>query len=128
LLAQRLGCEVPDLKKKGYEIISAGVYAGEGNRATPEAIHAASEFGADISRHATRKVTTELINSADLVFCMTDYHVDEVTRAVPGAADKVHRLAPQDISDPIGGGLDAYKQTAGKIHKALQAVISKVEL
>jgi tRNA threonylcarbamoyl adenosine modification protein (Sua5/YciO/YrdC/YwlC family) len=128
LLAKRLGCEVAGLKKKGYEIISAGVYAGEGHHATPEAIHAASEFGADISRHATRKVTTELINSADLVFCMTDYHVDEVTRAVPGAAYKVRKLAQHDIADPIGGGFDAYKQTAKKIHQALQAVISKVEL
>ena len=125
-MAERIGCPVGQLTMKGYDMLSAGILAGEGAPATPEAIAAAARFGADISDHRTRKLTVELIHQADMIFCMTDVHVAEVLRLAPDSADKVARLGDAlDIPDPIGGGRDAYRDTAGKIDQALQRVFNE---
>jgi len=121
LLSERLGCSAGDLKKEGAEVVSAGVFAADGGRATPEAIQAARARGADISRHRSRRVTPELINSADVILCMTDSHVAEVRRLSPAASSKVHRLDESaSISDPIGGGVQEYGLVADRIERALR--------
>lgn len=128
MLAEKLGCRVGELRGKGVEVVSAGVFASGARPATPEAILAAKERDADISRHRSRKLTTELINSADMIFCMTDFHVDEVRRLAPSASGKVERLDRANTPDPIGGGADIYRRTAERIERALQVVLRKVQL
>ncbi len=127
LLAERAGLSIRQLRsKKGVKVISAGLWAGSGRRATPEAVRAAASLGADIANHRTRKVTGELINSSDLVFCMTQYHVGEVCRLAPAEAGKVRRLdAGADISDPVSGGADVYRRTAKRIRKAIVECLNK---
>ena len=129
LLADREQCRIGDLRKYGLEVVSAGLFAGDGSRATPEAVRAAKTRGADISRHRSRKLTSELTDSADVIFCMTEFHVSGVRRVSPSAANKVHRLHEDgDIPDPIGGGLDVYRQTAEGIEEALQARLDEEAL
>lgn len=126
LLARREGVSVGDLRKNGIFVSSAGIWGIDGCRATPEAIRAARGHGADISKHRSRKLTMELINSSDLVSCMTGYHVEEVRCLVPTAGEKVRRLAGnRDIPDPIGGGADVYCRTADRIEKAIAAWLNK---
>jgi tRNA threonylcarbamoyl adenosine modification protein (Sua5/YciO/YrdC/YwlC family) len=120
-LAERNGCEVSDLRKCGLEVLSAGLFAAEGGRASPEAVRAARELDADISRHRSRKVTTELINSADVILCMTSRHVAEICRMSPSAAGKTQRLDESaDIVDPIGGGVEVYCRIAQNVQRALR--------
>lgn len=120
-LAEQNGCEVSDLRKCGLEVLSAGLFAAEGGRASPEAVRAARELDADISRHRSRKVTTELINSADVIFCMTSRHVAEICRMSPSAAGKTQRLDESaDIVDPIGGGVEVYCRIAQNVQRALR--------
>ncbi len=122
--AEKFGCSAGDLRNYGIDIISAGIFAADGNKATPEAILAAKSLGADISRHRSRKLTTELINDADVVFCMTDFHVEAVRQMLPSAVGKVRTLASSgDIPDPIGGGAEVYEKTALKIQQALKSVL-----
>jgi len=119
LLARRLGVAVKDLASRGVEVVSAGIYASEGSWASPEAVIAASAFGADISAHRSRQLTTELIQSADLVFCMTDHHVEQAVGLAPRAASRIVRLDPRgDVSDPIGGDVSEYRDTAAQIAEA----------
>ena len=126
LAAHRLSCAVGELRGKGVEIVSAGVCAFDGGRPTPEAVGAARRLGADIARHRSRKLTIELINRADVIFCMTDGHVASVGRLVPSAADKVQRLSKRaGIADPIGGGEDVYHDTAREILCALHVLWDK---
>ena len=126
LLAERLGCGVEALQEHGYEVLSAGVWAGSAGRATPEAVDAAGELGVDISGHRSRKLSVELINRADLILCMSGYHVDVVCRLVPSAAGKVVRLLPdRDITDPLGTGEHVYRKTAEDIDKALRDVLNE---
>jgi protein-tyrosine phosphatase len=129
LLAEKLGVEVGDLRKENVEILSAGTFAMDGGRASPEAVEAAREYDADISHHRSRKLTTELIQSADMVFCMTDSHVADVRRMAPSAAGKIRRLdEAEDISDPIGSGSSAYRRTAKHIQQALERLWNEGQL
>ena len=127
ILADMHGCRVGQLRDHGVEVITAGVSAGRGAPATPEAVEAARALGADIARHRSRPLSRELTRSADMIFCMTEHHVADVLRAygsVPG--EKVKRLdIDGDIPDPIGGGAEIYNRTAQRIVKAVQERMSK---
>ena len=126
MLARRLGCPVMLLSARGYEVLSAGVWAEDGRGATPEAVQAADKLGADISDHRSRKLTKELIDQADVVFCMSREHVDAVLELAPGACDKVRRLLPRaDIPDPLGGGLTVYQRAAERMQQALKDIVKK---
>jgi len=120
-LAERLGCEVSQLDGLGQEVISAGTGAVGGRPATDHAVSAAAALGADASAHRSRGLTNELINSSDLIFCMTRHHVQVVVGMVPEAAGKTFLLdAAGDIADPIGGDARTYARVAGRIQKGLR--------
>jgi len=126
MLARQLGVSEKDLGAKGVEVVSAGLYATEGSQASPEAIDAAGVLGSDISAHRSHKLTSDLIHSADMVFCMTQFHVEQVLEVAPEVASKVVRLDDDaDIPDPIGGDADEYRQVARQIQAALQRRLDK---
>ena len=126
LVAERLGCRPAELAGKGVEVLSAGVFAGDGLPATDEAVAAAAERGADIAAHRSRKLTRQLIADADMVFCMTDSHVAETVRLAPELSANVRKLeARGDLPDPIGGGPAVYRTVAERIERALRAVFEK---
>ena len=119
LLARQLGVEVQDLAGRGVEVASAGLHAAEGSPASPEAVIAAAELGADIAGHRSRRATSELIQSADLVFCMTEHHVEQAVQLAPRAAQRIVRLDPvDDVSDPFGGDVREYRDAADQIASA----------
>ncbi len=121
LLSEKLHCRPAELVDRGYSVLSAGVAGAPGFGPTPEAAAAAKKLGADIAGHRSRKLTSELIHSADMIFCMTDFHVEEVRSLAPDNSQKVQRLdATADIPDPIGHGPDVYLRTARRILKAVQ--------
>jgi protein-tyrosine phosphatase len=121
LLAERMRCRPDQLTERGVEVLSAGVLAGGGAPATPEAVAAAGEWGVDIASHRSRQATPELLHSCDVVFCMTGSHVEQVRRMVPGEAARVLPLTDtEDVTDPIGGGLDVYRDTARQIERAIR--------
>lgn len=121
MLAEREGCRVADLPDRYIQVLSAGTLGLEGVPATDEAVAAAAGLQCNIRGHLSRKLTGELIHSADVVFCMSKDHVDEVVRMAPPAAGKVHLLDPgSDISDPIGGDAEMYARVAGKIAECLR--------
>ena len=125
-LAERLGCTVGQLARKGVKVLSAGTFACDGARAADNAVKTAQMMGADISRHRSRNLTRELIKEADVVFCMTDSHVAEAGRVAPDEVRKIRRLDPQgNVPDPVGGGLDIYAAAATRIEQALQGALDK---
>ena len=128
LLAERLGCRENQLASNGFEVLSAGLFAANGTPATPEAVAAAAQRGADISAHRSQKATPELIGQCDVVFCMTSFHVQQILRGLADGAG-VDRLDESlDVPDPIGGGSDVYVQTALSIQDALRKRLGKVKL
>lgn len=122
ILAEKLGVPQQKLEEKGISVMSAGSFAMAGGRATPAAVQAASELGADASQHRSRPITVELIHQADVIYTMGRSHAQAVLALLPSAADKVVPLDPQgDVEDPIGGDLGLYQSLA----KRLKSLIEK---
>lgn len=125
---------------------SAGLAAVDGMPATPHAVEAARNWGYDLSTHRARRLTADLVRSADLVLCMTPEHVEFCRRltADPSrvqllsafkspAREQQERswfeplieeagLAIEDdnsILDPFGGSAEAYDACATQIRRSV---------
>jgi protein-tyrosine phosphatase len=121
MLAEKLGVGEDELEKKGIVVLSAGSFAMPGSRATPQAVDALREVGADLSRHRSRPLSVELIHQADRIFTMSRSHAGAVVSLVPSAAGKTSTLDPDgDIEDPIGGDLALYRSLAGQLGKLIE--------
>ncbi|MEM9418037.1 MAG: low molecular weight protein arginine phosphatase [Planctomycetota bacterium] len=106
----------------GVVVGSAGVFAGVGQPASPEAVEAMKTIGLDLSQHRSQPLTPELLEQVDQIYTMTESHRQAVLAQAPSAIDKVQRLDPDaDISDPFGASLPVYQETAEQIKQALEA-------
>jgi protein-tyrosine phosphatase len=113
LLAEKLGVSEAELEARGIAVLSAGTYAMAGAKATPQAVDAVRDLGADLSRHRSKPLTPELIHQADVIYTMGRSHRAAVLALAPGSADKVLTLSPdQDIEDPIGSDVSVYRGLA----------------
>jgi protein-tyrosine phosphatase len=130
VLAEKLHVPEPELERKGISVISAGSYAMPGARATPQAVEALKDIGADLSHHRSRPLTVELIHQADMIFTMGRSHAAAVQALVPSATEKVATLDPAgDIEDPIGGDAALYKSLAGQLQTLIEKRLQeKVQL
>jgi len=125
-LSEKLGCDAKDLPKNGFWIESAGVLAFPGGPASIQSVQALDKFGADISSHASQKLTSELINCSDLIFCCTRQHLSEARCLAPSAADKMRLLDPDgDIPDPIGADVSVYLEIAERIDRAFRKYLEE---
>jgi len=121
-LAERQGIDPDLLAECGYEIISTGTAAGWGG-ASPEALAVASENGCDLSAHQQTEVTDLLLKESDRIYGMTRMHVDTLNLIAPEMMSKVELLKPDgtDINDPVGGGIDRFRECAKEMELALEA-------
>ncbi|MDB5306570.1 MAG: hypothetical protein JWO38_772 [Gemmataceae bacterium] len=117
LLADRLGCGPEDLPARGIWVLSAGVAAYGGAPASPESADVAAEFGADLRDHRSRPVNPQLLAAADDVVAMTRGHAHALAVRFPGVGPGVRLLCGDDadLDDPIGAGLDVYRECARTI-------------
>lgn len=128
-LLKLLAAENPDLK---LNIKSAGTSAYEGQGASPNAILAVKELGADLVGHRARLVTEELVDEADLVLAMTESHKQQLLSMRPDARNKIFTLAEfasqqnQNISDPFGGNLERYKECRNELNNHLRKLLNKL--
>lgn len=100
---------------------SAGVTASNGAGMTPEAAEALKAHGVDPGRHASRRLTPELLHEADVVYTMTKAHARSVLAMDPTMAGRVETLDPSgaDVPDPIGGPIEVYRQTLDRLGKLI---------
>jgi protein-tyrosine phosphatase len=121
-IAARLGCTAGELEERGIMILSAGVSAGEGGPASPEAVQAMQQRGLDLTHHESRTVNDVLVRFADLVLTMTQGHRDALLAHWPEAAQKTALLGRDagDVSDPVGGALQDYVECASQIDSHLE--------
>lgn len=109
-------------------IESAGVFAAGGESASENAVKAVAKYGIDMSGHRAQPVTDDLIKQSDLILTMTEGHKQLL---LPMAGEKVQTLteyagASGDISDPYGGDLEEYEETAQQIYDALVDAAEKI--
>ena len=109
-------------------IESAGVAAFDGESASTNAIEALEKYDIDLSYHRSKQVTEELIKQSDLILAMTASHKQVLE---PVAGDKTFTLteyvgAVGDISDPYGGDLETYENTAEELYSLLNRLADKL--
>jgi protein-tyrosine phosphatase len=141
---------------------SAGTAATVGQPATPEAIVAANELGADIRDHASTPLDPSGVEHADLVLAMASGHRAHVLERVPEAASRTftlkelasllaalppapsppsrsrvlgrvaeadslrsagHTIDDEDVRDPLGLSLEAYRAVAWEIGQAVDRIV-----
>ena len=134
-------------KLKDIKVISAGIYAWEGDKASYGAEEALKEKGIDVTEYSSKLLTSKLVEEADLVLTMTSNHKKAVLDMCPEAGARVHILKEYvlnhgdkevhisgigpgeinyDIRDPYGQSVDVYRESAEEIEKYLQILIDKI--
>jgi protein-tyrosine-phosphatase len=129
VLAEKLNVPETELEKKGITVISAGSVAMPGARATPQAVEALKDLGADLTRHRSRPLTVELIHQADVIYTMGRGHAMAVVALVPSAAEKVMTLSPEgEVDDPIGSDIGVYRELAGELQTLIENRLKEEQL
>jgi protein-tyrosine phosphatase len=128
MLSQRVGCAPEQLDAHGYVVLSAGVAAIDGMPAATNAVEVVGAMGASLKRHASRKLTPELVSHADVIVTMTQDHLEVLVSHIPEAAARTRLLHPEgsDVHDPVGLDRETYRRTALEIEQHLQALIEQV--
>lgn len=120
---------------KGINILSAGVIASNGLPASPNSIKVIDEEGIDISDHQTKPLTRELVESADIVFVMTQWHKLEVIGLLEKPGKEVYLIREFDpdvssedidIPDPIGKPINIYRKCRDEIKKCVPGIVKKI--
>ena len=86
VLARRLGCLPNELEDHGVLVMSAGIAAMLGGRASPEAVQIMTGMGLDLSGHETQPLTEPLVRHADVIYAMTRTHRETIVAQWPGGS------------------------------------------
>ncbi len=129
MLAKRVGCQVDELGNKGVIVMSAGIAAMMGGRATTEALKVMSGAGLDLRDHLTQPLSEALVRRADVIYTMTHSHRQAITAQWPDAAERTRLLCADgsDIDDPIGAPIDQYQLCADQIRHELETRLDELE-
>jgi protein-tyrosine phosphatase len=129
LLADKMHIAPDQLARHHIVVQSAGLHAGRGMHATPEAQQAVQELNADLHSHLSQPVTSELLRRADVIYTMTDSHREEIVEVLPAVAHKTHRLDPEnDVEDPIGADIATYRQVAHRLVRLVDRRLAELSI
>ena len=122
---------------QGWEFSSAGLAAYPGLPASGHAISVMEEYKLDLTKHAARQLTEDMVREADFVLTMTRGHSEALKKNMPQYQGKVFVLKEFaygqqgdeniDISDPFGQTVNQYREAAGEIAWAVQAALKKMQ-
>ncbi|MGB9721181.1 MAG: L-threonylcarbamoyladenylate synthase [bacterium] len=122
------------IDKRYVQVRSAGTAAMDGLPASDNARSVVNEFNGDISAHRTRYLTKEMIDEADLVLVMEYKHYETVLELAPNATIKTfllkeykRRTKYNEVSDPVGKDLEAYRNTALEMYPSLKFVAEDIK-
>ena len=109
---------------------SAGTFALPGRPASGPGVAVAAAHGLNLAEHASRELSPELVEWADLIIGMEASHAGAAARLAPDAA--VHVMTdflPADrrrheggVPDPYGRDLDTYEATRELLTRAMRGL------
>ena len=113
------------------EVGSAGSGAWDGSAASDGALLIGIERGLDLSPHRSRALTRDMVDQAALILAMGQQHL--VTVLELGGLGKAHLLtaytarssAGEDIEDPFGADLQAYRATATELAREVRLALER---
>jgi len=126
-----------EIARRGWhnvEVGSAGLSAGEGQRATRAGVVVAGRAGIDLKGHRSRPLTPDVAASADLILAMSPGHVVVLRRL--GLGDRATTLgdfaagldgAGLTVHDPFGGDEAVYDETFRELRGLVAAALDRLE-
>lgn len=137
VMAQGLLRDLLERKERtDVQVLSAGTNTMDGIGPTLETVEVMWDQGVDVSSHVGQQLTPELIRHADAVFCMEEFHKQQVLAMAPDAGHKVFMLRlfenpaqaiDPEIPDPIGQPMGVYTHCAAVIKEAVRRVADWIE-
>jgi protein-tyrosine-phosphatase len=115
-----------DPARSEWQVLSAGLWAVDGNKASRRSAAVMMKHGHDLGNHRARQVTAELMQDADLVLGLTPNHVEALRLGFPRQAAKIHLLAEmagysRGVEDPYGQPQTIHRVVAREIHQIIEA-------
>jgi len=128
MLCEKLGCELEELRDRGYEVLSAGIHTMNGLTASLETIEVLTEQGIELRNHSSQPLSRQLLEAADTVYAMTKSHESSILAHWPEYKTRVELLSRdgKDISDPIGMGIDEYRRCQAEIAENLRQILDRI--
>jgi Protein-tyrosine-phosphatase len=114
------------------QVWSAGISTRDGLPASPEAIAAMWEEGLDLSSHRALLINDNLVAKADLVLTMTNSQRDYLVQKYPDKSAFIYTLngftknTGDEITDPYGLGLEAYRQCMAQLKLMADMLYTKI--
>jgi tRNA threonylcarbamoyl adenosine modification protein (Sua5/YciO/YrdC/YwlC family) len=122
------------ISDKYCEIRSAGTLPMSGMPAAQFSIDVVKEYSGSIVQHQTKMITKDYIEWADLILVMAFRHYDAVLEISPDAAIKTfllkeykRRVKFNEVPDPVGKGIDIYRQTAKEMLPSLKIIARNIK-
>lgn len=126
-LSEKLKCGVDELESVGYIVVSCGLTGIGPTAASPEAVAMCRERDVHIGDHRSREFDRGEARTCDYIFGMTRRHVETIAHRCPEAAERCAVLDETgDIADPMGAGMDVYRDCAVQIEKALRRRLGEI--
>ncbi len=128
LLRQRLAAKKIDAR---HRVLSAGVWAEDGEPASKNAVATMAERGIDIGDHRSHSLSAEEIAGAELILVMTHEHARMVRQTWPQYAWKVRLLSEmagkrRDVEDPYGGSIEGYRACADTMSRYIDGGLERI--
>ncbi|MGB9776153.1 MAG: low molecular weight protein arginine phosphatase [Anaerolineae bacterium] len=120
-----------DSARQNWRVLSAGLWAEDGEPASAGAVMAMAERGIDLTGHRSRRLTPQMVEEADLILGMTPPHVEAMRQAFPEARDRIYLLAEMageshGIADPYGLSPVTYRATANEIERLIRGGYERI--
>lgn len=121
--------------RDGWMVASAGVAASVGSKESRETAQVLLAHGAALQGFRSQQVNDALIEQADVVFAMTQGHLEMLEEEFPEHTDKFYLVGDfleghqtgADVPDPIGMGARAYEQVAKVLQSAFPGILRFLE-
>lgn len=134
-MAASLFLKLLEAREKGlsqeFQVLSAGIGARDGMKASREAIEAMKREEIDLESHVSQMVYPDLVRDADLILTMTEGHKQFLLDKFPEAEAKIFTIMEYagregEIYDPFGLGQEEYFRTADQLKEVLGEVIERL--
>ena len=121
-----------DLKEKhnlDIKVESAGIFAMEGQEVSSNAVQALREIGIDLEGKRAQAISEDLLGKSDLILTMSKSHKMALINNYKLSRERVYTLKEftynidEDIVDPFGGSLEAYRSTRDELVRYISKLV-----
>lgn len=116
-----------------HTIKSAGFHEREGRKSPITAKKVASEFGVSLWHHKSKVINQELVDWADKIIVMDQYHtaeLDNLFGVIPNSVDYLLDYHPSiggGLDDPYDKGYDKFQDCYQKIADSVPNIVEELE-